>query len=98
MSEITIRFHPKLADRFLADQKGGAQAVALLARQAMRVIQACGRRVTYAPLMLPEGIGCAMSSRGGSRGAIIENDGPGTLIPGRGVVIDRSLDRKGSKR
>jgi hypothetical protein len=98
MSEITIRFHPKLADRFLSDGNAGPQAVASLARQAVRVVQGCGRRITYAPLMLPEGAGCAMSCRGGSRGAIIEIDGPGTAIAGGGVVIDRSLDRKDPRK
>lgn len=86
MSQITIHIHPHLAERLLADGVEGAHAVASLSRQAIRVVQSCGRRIAYAPILLPNGQGCSMSARGGARGVIVEIDPPGTTIPGRGVV------------
>ena len=86
MSQITIHIHPQLAEKVLADGVDGARAVADLSRQAIRVVQACGRRIAYAPIVLPNGTGCAMSARGGARGLVFEIDRPGTVIPGRGVV------------
>jgi hypothetical protein len=88
MSQITIHIHPKLADRLLADGSDGAHAVATLSRQAMRIVQSHGRRIAYAPVLLPTGEGCSMSARGGIRGVVVEIDPPGTAIPGRGVVKD----------
>jgi hypothetical protein len=86
MWQITIHIHPELAEKLLAEGVDGARAVAAVSRQAMRVVQACGRRIAYAPVVLPNGTGCAMSARGGARGLIVEIDRPGTVIPGRGVV------------
>jgi hypothetical protein len=88
MSQITIHIHTKLADRLLADGAEGAQAVASLSRQAMRIVQSHGRRIAYAPVTLPTGEGCSMSARGGLRGVVVEIDPPGSAIPGRGVVKD----------
>jgi hypothetical protein len=88
MSQITIHIHPQLAEKLLADGVGGARAVATLSSQAIRVVQACGHRIAYAPVMLPNGEGCSMSARRGARSVIVEIDPPGTTIPGRGVVRD----------
>ena len=51
--------------------------------------QACGRRIAYAPVVLPDGTSCAMSAHGGAQGLIVEIDRLGTAIPGRGVVRER---------
>jgi hypothetical protein len=86
MSQITIHIHPELARWLLAEGKDGARAVAAISRQALRIVQVCGWHIAYAPVVLPDGTGCAMSARGGMRGLIVEIDPAGTLIPGRGVV------------
>lgn len=98
MSQITIHIHEKLAAKLLAEGAEGAKAAASLSRQAIRVVQACGRRIAYAPVLMPDGEGCAMSARGGLRGVIIEIDPPGTLIPGRQVVIERERPANGKSR
>ncbi len=98
MTEITIRLHPKLAEGLLANEAKGAQIIASLSHQAAKVMQRYGRHITYAPLVLQKGAGCAMSVRGGARGAIIEIDAPDTLIVGRGVVIDRQYKSRGNMR
>jgi hypothetical protein len=97
MSQITIHIHPELAKSILAEGKDGAHAVAAISRQSLRIIQSCGRRITYAPVVLPNGTGCAMSTRGGMRGLFIEIDRPGTSIPGRGVVLDAERKREVSR-
>ena len=89
MSQITIHIHPELAEKLLVAGVEGARAVAAVSRQAIRVVQASGRRVAYAPVILPDGTSCAMSAHGGLRGLIVEIDRPGTAIPGRGVVRER---------
>ena len=94
MSQITIHFHPELAEKLLADGVEGARAVASLSRQAIRVIQDSGRRIAYAPIELPNGTGCAMSARGGANGLVVEIDPPGSTIPGRGIVRDTQPERK----
>jgi hypothetical protein len=94
MSQITIHIHPELAERLLADGVDGARAVDALSRQAISVVQACGRRIAYAPVVLPNGTSCAMSARGGARGLIVEIDRPGTTIPGRGVVRETEPERE----
>ena len=94
MSQITIHFHPQLSEKLLADGVDGAHAIASLSRQAIRVVQACGRRIAYAPVILPNGEGCSMSARGSARGLIVEIDPPGTAIPGRGVVRETETDRE----
>ena len=92
MSDITIHLHAELADRLLADRVEGPRALAILARQALRVVQASGPRIAYAPVDLPDGPGCAMSAHGGARGVVVTIDPPGTAIPGRGVVIERERE------
>ena len=72
--------------------------MASLSSQALTIVQHHGRSITYAPLALQKGHGCAMSVRGGFRGAIIEIDAPDTLILGRGVIIDRDSKQRGMKR
>jgi hypothetical protein len=94
MSQITIHIHPQLAEKLPADGVDGAGAIAALSRQAIRVVQACGRRIAYAPVVLPNGTGCAMSARGGARGLIVEIDRAGTLIAGRGVVRETEPARE----
>jgi hypothetical protein len=94
MSQITIHIHPELAEKLLADGVDGARAVAALSRQTIRIVQACGRRIAYAPVVLPNGTGCAMSARGGARGLIVEIDRLGTVIPGRGVVRETEPERE----
>jgi hypothetical protein len=89
MSEISIHIHPILADRLLADRDHGPRVAASLARQAIEVVQASGRRIAYAPVALPGVGGCAMSAHGGARGVVVVIDPPGTAIPGRGVVVER---------
>jgi hypothetical protein len=94
MSQITIHFHPVLAEKLLTDGVEGARAVAAPSRQAIRVVQASGRRIAYAPIALPNGTGCAMSAWGGARGLVVEIDAPGTTILGRGVVRETHPERK----
>jgi len=55
MSQITIHIHPELAEKLLADGVESARAVAALSRQAIRVVQARGRRMAYAPSPCPTG-------------------------------------------
>jgi len=93
MSEISIHLHADLADRLLADRVAGPRALASLARQAIEVVQASGRRIAYAPVALPGGGGCAMSAHGGARGVVVIIDPPGTAIPGRGVVVESDAPR-----
>ncbi len=94
MSQITIHIHPQLAEALLADGVDGARALGAVSRQAIHIVQACGRRIAYAPVILPNGKGCAMSARGGARGLIVEIDQPGTMIPGRGVVRETAQLRE----
>jgi hypothetical protein len=91
MSQITIHIHPELARSLLAEGKDGAHAAAAISRQALRIVQVCGWQIAYAPVVLPNGLGCAMSARGGQRGIVVEIDPAGTLIPGRGVVRARPI-------
>jgi hypothetical protein len=72
---------------------GGAQ-LASLWRQAERAVRSGGRRIAYAPAVLPGGIGCAMSVRSGFRCMMVEVDRPGTLIPDRGVVAERPFESR----
>jgi hypothetical protein len=88
MPEITIRLHPDLAERILAAGPEGGTQLASLWRQAERAVRSGGRRIAYAPAVLPGGVGCAMRVRSGDRGMVVEVDRPGTLIPGRGVVAE----------
>ena len=88
MSQITIHIHSELAERLLAGGVEGARAVAALSRQAISVVQSSGRRIAYAPVIVPNVGSCAMSARGGARGVVVEIDRLGTAIPGRGVVRD----------
>jgi hypothetical protein len=81
MSQITIHIHPELAEKLLADGDQGARALAALSRQAIRVVQACGRRIAYAPIALPNGTGCAMSAWGGARGLVVEIAPPAPRSP-----------------
>lgn len=67
----------------------GARALSSLWRQVDRAVQSHGNRIAYAPAVLPDGLFCAMSVRVGLRGMVVEVDRPGTLIPGRGVVVER---------
>jgi hypothetical protein len=67
MSEITLHFHAKLADRLLADRVEVPRALAIVARQALRVVQASGSHIAYVPVDLSDGRGCAMSAHGGIR-------------------------------
>ena len=97
MSQITIHIHPELAEKLLAGGDDGARGVATLSRQAIRVVQACGRRIAYAPVILPNVGSCAMSARGGARGLIVEIDRLGTAIPGRGVVRETAPEREGGR-
>ncbi len=94
MSEITIHFHPKLAEEIFAEGASGARAFAALSRHAIRIVQVCGPRIAYAPVILPNGGGCAMSARRNQRGLILEIDQPGTIIPGRGVVREKEREQK----
>ncbi len=89
MPQITIRLHQDLADQILDAGPDGARALSALWRQAGRAIQSHGRHIAYAPAVLPNGLRCAMSVHFGLRGMVIEVDRPGTLIPGRDVVVDR---------
>jgi hypothetical protein len=92
MSQITIHIHPQLAEKLLADGVDGAGAIAALS--PIRVVQACGRRIAYAPVVLPNWAGCAMNARGGARGLVVEIDRPGTVIHGRGVVRETEPERE----
>jgi hypothetical protein len=64
-----VRNHSQLSrqtrHRLLADRVEGPRALAIVARQALRVVQASGSRIAYAPVDLPDGPGCAMSAHGG---------------------------------
>jgi hypothetical protein len=94
MSEFTIHIHPELAEKLLADGIGGAHAIAAVSRQAILVVQARGRRIAYAPVVLPDGSSCAMSARSGAGGLVVEIDRLGTAIPGRGVVSESEQERE----
>jgi len=89
LPQITIRLHQDLAERTLAAGPEGGRSLSALWRQAGRAIQAHGRRIAYAPVLLPDGSQCAISVHVGYRGMVIEVDRPGTLIPGRDVVVER---------
>ncbi|MGO8739742.1 hypothetical protein [Rhodoblastus sp.] len=89
MPEITIRLHPVLAEQILAAGPHGGRSLSVLWRQAGRVIKSHGRHITYAPAILPDGLHCAMSIHASPRGVVIVVDRPGTLIPGRDVVVER---------
>lgn len=93
MSQITFRIHSQTAESMLSGREDGALAIASLSRQAIRTVQCSGRRITYAPVFLPNGAGCAMSVHTGADGLIVEIDRPGTLIAGRGVVIEGEINR-----
>jgi len=86
MPEITLRINPELA-RALSESKGGVRAVLSTARQALAIVQASGGLITYAPISLPDGKGCAMSARTEKGRVVIDIDRPDTLIVGRGVVL-----------
>lgn len=94
MSQITIHIHPELARSLLAEGQDGARAVAAISRQALRIVQVCGWHIAYAPVVLQNEIGCAMSARGGIRGLVVEIDRAGTMIPGRGVVLETERKRE----
>ncbi|HTV32038.1 MAG TPA: hypothetical protein VME69_02910 [Methylocella sp.] len=85
MPEITLRINPELA-RALSKSKAGVRAVLSTARQALAIVQASGGPITYAPVSLPDGGGCAMSARAEKGRLVIDIDRPDTLIAGRGVV------------
>ena len=89
LPEITIRLHPDLAERLLAAEPEGARTLSSLWRQVEGAVRSSGRRIAYAPAVLPDGLLCAMSVHIGLRGMVVEVDRPGTLIPGRGVVPER---------
>lgn len=89
MPEITIHLHPDLSEQLLAAGPEAGQSLSVLWRQAGRVIKSHGRHITYAPAILPNGLHCAMSIHAGLRGMVITVDRPGTLIPGRDVVVER---------
>ena len=85
MSQITIHIHAELAESLLADHAQGTHVLAAISRQALSFVQTtCGRQISYArPMLLPNGMGYAMSVRGGARGLIVEIDLPGAAIAGR---------------
>ena len=89
MPDITIRLHPDLAEKLLAAGPEGARTLSCLWRQVEGAVRSNGRRIAYAPAVLPDGLLCAMSVHVGLRGMVVEVDRPGTLIPGRGVVPER---------
>ncbi len=89
MPEITIRLHPDLAEKLLAAGPEGARSLSSLWHQVDRAVHSHGRRIAYAPAVLPDGLACAMSVHVGLRGMVVEVARPGTLIPGRGVVAER---------
>lgn len=89
MPEITIRLHQDLAEQLLAAGPEAGRSLSALWRQAGRAINSHGRHIAYAPAILPNGLHCAMSVHVGLRGMVIKVDRPGTLIPGRDVVVDR---------
>ena len=89
MPQITIRLHQDLADQILAAGPDGERSLSVLWRQAGRAIKSHGWHIAYAPAILPDGLHCAMSVHVTLRGMVIEVDRPGTLIPGRDVVVDR---------
>jgi len=88
MSQVTIHIHPETAGPLLAAGEDGARRLAAALRRAVGVYQGHGREVAYAPILLGDGTGCAMSVRGTRSGIVVELDAPGTLLPGRGVVRD----------
>lgn len=88
MPQITIRLHQDLADQILAAGPDGGRSLSVLWRQASRAVQKHGRHIAYAPALLPDGLNCAMSIHVNFRGMVIEVDRPGTIIPGRDVVVE----------
>ena len=90
MPQITIRLHQDLADQIMAAGPDGGKSLSVLWNQAIRAVQKHGRHIAYAPALLPHGLCCAMSVHVGFRGMTIEVDRPGTIIPGRDVVVEKS--------
>ena len=86
MSEFTFRFHHETAAPLLASGDEGARHLAAAVRRAVLIVQSDGRDIAYAPLLLGDGRGCAMSARRFRGGVLVEVDAPGTLLPGRGTV------------
>jgi hypothetical protein len=85
---IAIYIHPDLSRAILDAGADGARALGRLSRQAIAVTQNHGEAIAYAPAILPDGQGCAMSVRQSRTGLIVEIDPPGTALKGIGVVKD----------
>lgn len=91
MSEFTLTFHPDTVAPLLSSGDDGARILAAAVRRAVRVVQSDGRDIAYAPVVLGDGRGCAMSARRFRGGILVEFDAPGTLLPGRGTVRGTGL-------
>jgi len=84
LSKITIHVHPDAVAALSAASRHGTLHDGLARALALAFGEAAD--VSYAPLPLPDGGGCAMSARPGPQGTVVEIDAPGTMIPGRGLV------------
>ena len=86
MAQVTIHIHAETAAPLLAAGDKGVRRLSDAVRDALRLLQAGGKDVAYAPLRLADGRGCAVSVTPRRFSVLVEIDAPGTLIPGRGVV------------
>ncbi len=86
MAQVTIHIHPETAAPLLEAGEAGARELSAAVRAAVRILQAGGRDVAYAPLVLADGRGCAVSVTPRRFSVVVEIDAPGTLLPGRGLV------------
>ena len=87
---ITIYIHPELSQEIMDSGTEGATALGRLSRQAIITAQTHGKDITYAPLYLPDGRGCAMSVKPKKSGLIVEIDPPGSALKNEGVVVHRA--------
>lgn len=87
--QISIHIHPSTA---LALEEGhdAPREIAGVVAHALRTMRSHGKRIAYAPVVVSGDLSCAMSVRSSFKGVVIEIDAPGTDLPGRDVVIERS--------
>jgi hypothetical protein len=95
---ITIYVHADLSRSILDNGAEGAKALGRLSQQAIATVQQYGKNITYAPVILPDGRGCAMSikpNRSKDR-LIVEIDPPGSALERIGVVrfCEKKKDEK----
>ena len=89
---------PGSRDRLLAAGPAGGRTLSSCGGRSAARSNRMEHRIAYAPAILPDGLGCAMSVHVGLLGMVVEVDRPGTLIPGRGVVPERDAAPRRARR